>query len=130
MRKGESAMKSKRFLLMAASLVMIFAMLAGCASPATPAPQQTQPPAAEQPPAEQATEPPAGAGPVVIQYWSNGWFPSAIDGRMKLVDKFNQEYKGKIQVEYVQGNWDNGEQYLQNGIAAGGEIGRASCRER
>ena len=120
-------MKEKRFLLMAASLIIVIAMITGCASPATPAPQQTQPPAAEQPPAEQppaeqATEPPASAGPVVVQYWSNGWFPSAIDGRMKLVEKFNEEYKGKIQVEYVQGNWDNGEQYLQNGIAAGGGI--------
>ncbi len=41
---------------------------------------------------------------------------------MALVDRFNEEYKGKIKVEYVQGNWDTGEQYIQNGIAAGGGI--------
>jgi multiple sugar transport system substrate-binding protein len=110
-------MKHNRFLLVTASLIMILSMLAGCGSPATPAPQATQPPAAAQP-----TSPPASTGPVVVQYWSNGWFPSAIDGRKALVDKFNAEYKGKIEIQYVQGNWDNGEQYLQNGIAAGGGI--------
>jgi ABC-type glycerol-3-phosphate transport system substrate-binding protein len=61
-------------------------------------------------------------GPVVVQYWSNGWFPSSISGRKALVDKFNQEYAGKIQVEYVQGNWDQGETYVQSGVAAGGSI--------
>ncbi len=76
------------------------------------------PPAAEQP----TEAPAASAAPVVVQYWSNGWFPAAIDGRKAMVDKFNEEYKGKIQVDYIQGNWDDGEQYMQNGIAASGGI--------
>ena len=120
-------MKYNRFLLVAASILMVSALLAGCAGPATQAPQQpaateapqaaTQPPAAEQP-----TEAPGVGAPVVVQYWSNGWFPAAIDGRKAMVDKFNEEYKGKIQVDYIQGNWEDGEQYLQNGIAANGGI--------
>jgi len=134
-------MKSNRILFVAASLLMVAALLAGCGGAATPAPQATQAPqvteapqvtqapvvteapqVTQPPAAEQPTQAAAGGAPVVVQYWSNGWFPSAIDGRKALVDKFNKEHEGKIQVEYIQGDWATGEQYLQNGIAANGGI--------
>jgi ABC-type glycerol-3-phosphate transport system substrate-binding protein len=60
--------------------------------------------------------------PVTIQYWSTAWFPSSIAGRKRLVDTFNKEYEGRIHVEYVQGDWDQGETYIQSGAAAGGGI--------
>ncbi|MGH2617066.1 MAG: extracellular solute-binding protein, partial [Thermomicrobiales bacterium] len=60
--------------------------------------------------------------PVNIQFWSTAWFPSSIAGRQQLVDKFNQEYEGRINVEYVQGDWGQGETYVQSGAAAGGGI--------
>jgi multiple sugar transport system substrate-binding protein len=64
----------------------------------------------------------SSSGPVKVQLWSDAWFPSSISGRKALVDKFNQEYQGKIQVEYVQGDWDQAETYVQSGAAAGGGI--------
>jgi multiple sugar transport system substrate-binding protein len=126
-------MKYNRFLLVAVSILMVSALLVGCAGPATPAAQQTQPPAAEQPTApaaeqptapaaEQPTAPAAGGAPVVVQYWSNGWIPGSIDARKAMVDKFNAEHKGQIEVQYIQGDWAVGDQYIQNGIAAGGGI--------
>lgn len=59
---------------------------------------------------------------VTIQLWSTAWFPSSIDGRMAMVDKFNEEYRGSIQVEYIQGDWGEVETYVQSGVAAGGGI--------
>jgi fructooligosaccharide transport system substrate-binding protein len=95
-------MKKNRHLFEIASLILAIVILMGCAAQPTAAPQPT--------------------GPVKVQYWSNGWFAQSIDARKAIVDKFNQEYKGKIEVEYIQGNWDDGEQYIQNGAAAGGGI--------
>ena len=95
-------MKKNRHLFEIASLILAIMILVGCAANPLPHPQPT--------------------GLVKVQYWSNGWFAQSIDARKAIVDKFNQEYKGKIEVEYIQGNWDDGEQYIQNGAAAGGEI--------
>ena len=64
----------------------------------------------------------AAQEPVTIQFWSTAWFPSSIAGRQQLVDKFNEEYQGRIQVEYVQGDWGQAETYVQSGAAAGGGI--------
>ena len=64
----------------------------------------------------------AAQEPVTIQFWSTAWFPSSIAGRQQLVDKFNEEYQGRIQVEYVQGDWGQAETYVQSGVAAGGGI--------
>jgi ABC-type glycerol-3-phosphate transport system substrate-binding protein len=64
----------------------------------------------------------AAQEPVTIQFWSTAWFPSSIAGRQQLVDKFNAEHAGRIQVEYVQGDWAQGETYVQSGAAAGGGI--------
>src|SRR5215216_5178428 len=64
----------------------------------------------------------AAQEPVTIQFWSTAWFPSSIAGRQQLVEKFNEEYQGRIQVEYVQGDWGQAETYVQSGVAAGGGI--------
>jgi ABC-type glycerol-3-phosphate transport system substrate-binding protein len=95
-------MKKNRHLFEFVSLILAIVILVGCAAKPAATPQPT--------------------GPVKVQYWSNGWFAESINARKAMVDKFNQEYKGKIEVEYVQGNWDQGEQYIQNGAAAGGGI--------
>ena len=39
-----------------------------------------------------------------------------------MVEKFNKENEGKVQVEYIQGDWSTGETYIQSGAAAGGGI--------
>lgn len=93
------------------SLIALTMILAACGQAATPAATTVV----------QATQAPA-AGPVVVQYWSNGWFPASIGARQAVVDKFNQEYKGRIQVEYVQGSWDDQATYVAGGAAAGGSI--------
>jgi ABC-type glycerol-3-phosphate transport system substrate-binding protein len=95
-------MKKNLRLFEIVSMVLAIVILAGCAAQPTAAPEPT--------------------GPVKVQYWSNGWFPSSISGRKALVDAFNKEYDGKIQVEYIQGNWDDQATYIQSGAAAGGGI--------
>lgn len=103
-------MTRNKWIVWLIGILLVAALAAGCAG-------EAEAPEAEAPEAEAG-----GEGPVKVQYWSNGWFPSSISGRKALVDKFNEEYKGKIEVEYVQGNWDNGETYLQSGVAAEGGI--------
>jgi ABC-type glycerol-3-phosphate transport system substrate-binding protein len=99
-------------------LIAVLLVLAACAPAAGPG---AAPAAGEAAPAaDQSAQ--TSAGPVTVQLWSNAWFPSSIGGRKALVDKFNEEYKGKIQVEYVQGDWGQGETYVQRGAAAGGGI--------
>jgi spermidine/putrescine-binding protein len=61
-------------------------------------------------------------GVVTLRYWSDAWFPSSITGRKQTVEKFNREHKGRIEVQYVQGDWDSAETYLQGGVAAHGGI--------
>jgi len=97
-------------------------VVTGCA---TPAAEVDDEPAAEAEEEEEVAEPESETEEqevVQIQYWSNGWFPASIDGRKALVDKFNEEYAGNIQAEYVQGDWGTGETYVQSGAAAGGGI--------
>jgi multiple sugar transport system substrate-binding protein len=128
-------------------LAIVLLILAACAPAAGPAPAPAEEavtteggaaapaeaeeaaPAATEAPAEEAAAEAAAAEtteastePVVVQLWSTAWFPSSIAGRQALVDKFNEEYKGRIQVEYVQGDWGQGETYVQSGAAAGGGI--------
>ncbi len=106
------ARNTSQWLFRAGALVTLLALAAGCAGPAaapTVAPQIT---AGEN----------GGEGEVTVQYWSNGWFPSAISGRQAIVESFNAEYDGRIEVEYIQGNWDNQATYVQGGAAAGGGI--------
>lgn len=86
-------------------LVLVTLLLAACSPAATATPAPT-----------------AAAGPVVVQYWSNGWFPSSISARQALVDMFNQDHQGTIEVQYIQGNWDDQSTYIQGGAAAGGGI--------
>jgi multiple sugar transport system substrate-binding protein len=107
-------MNRNRFLMIGFSLLLVMVFAVGCASPATVAP----------PAPEKATAAPTSQSqaPVVVQYWSNGWFPSSISARKAVVDKFNKENEGRIQVEYIQGSWDDQATYLQSGAAAGGGI--------
>ncbi len=108
--------RNKR-LLLSKSLTLLTALviLAACAAPAAPTIAPTAVP--------QATTAPATSQKVVnVQYWSNGWFPESIGARNAVVDKFNQEFKGRIHVEYIQGNWDDQATYIQSGAAAGGNI--------
>ena len=106
-----------KWILRAVTSIAALALVAGCAAPAaspTTAPQTTAVP--------QATAAATSQQEVKVQYWSNGWFPSSIAARQSVVDKFNAEYKGRIQVEYIQGNWDDQATYVASGAAAGGGI--------
>jgi ABC-type glycerol-3-phosphate transport system substrate-binding protein len=113
-------MKKNRHLFEIVSLILAIMILVGCGAKPTAAPQPTEVPPSAAP--EQPTAAAPAQAPVKVQYWSNGWFAESINARKAMVDKFNQEHQGKIQVEYIQGNWDDGEQYIQNGAAAGGGI--------
>ena len=119
-------MASKKWIIGLITILALFLIVTGCATPTATPQQEIEPQEQEAEPQQQETETPQqeteGEGPVVIQYWSNGWFPSSISGRKALVDKFNSEYEGRIQVEYVQGDWGQGETYVQSGVAAGGGI--------
>jgi len=114
-------MKQKSRLFVVFNLLMAVLMLVGCAAQPTAAPATVAPATVAPATVAPATAAPA-TEPVKVQYWSNGWFPASIDGRKAVVDKFNQEYKGRIEVEYIQGDWGAGEQYIQGGAAAGGGI--------
>jgi ABC-type glycerol-3-phosphate transport system substrate-binding protein len=98
-------------------LVAGILILVACAQAVAPA---TAPSGEESAPAAEAGAP--SSEPVTVQLWSTAWFPSSIAGRQALVDKFNEEYQGKIQVEYVQGDWAQAETYVQSGAASGGGI--------
>jgi ABC-type glycerol-3-phosphate transport system substrate-binding protein len=100
-----------KWIFRAVTLSAALAIVAGCAAPA-----------ASPTTAPQATAAATSQKEVTVQYWSNGWFPESIGARQSVVDKFNQEYKGRIKVEYVQGNWDDQATYIQSGAAAGGNI--------
>src|SRR5258708_34836790 len=91
-------MEKNRYLFEMVSLILANMILVGCGAKPTAAPAQAL---------------------VKVQYCSNGWFAERINARQAMGDKFNQEHKGKIEVEYIQGNWDDAEQYIQNGDAAG-----------
>src|SRR3990172_8619608 len=109
-------MARKKWITVLITMLIVTLIAAGCASP-TPAPQPAPQEETQAPQQESESEEPA-----VVQYWSNGWFPSSISGRKALVDKFNSEHEGQIQVEYVQGDWSQGDTYVQSGVAAGGGI--------
>jgi fructooligosaccharide transport system substrate-binding protein len=128
-------MKHKSRLFVFFNLLMAVLMLVGCAAQPTPAAAPTAAPVVPAtavpvvvvPPTAEPVKPadtaaPAAAAPVKVQYWSDGWFAESINARKAMVDKFNKEYQGKIEVEYVQGDWDSADQYIQNGVAAGGGI--------
>jgi len=114
-------MKQKRYLFVVFNLLMAVLMLVGCAAKPTAAPATVAPATVAPATVAPATAAPA-TEPVKVQYWSNGWFPASIDARKAVVDKFNQEYKGRIEVEYIQGDWGAALQYIQSGAAAGGGI--------
>jgi multiple sugar transport system substrate-binding protein len=120
-------MKSRLIFLI--SVLAIVSMLFTACAQATPAPQATQKPAqATQAPAQatqapaQATQAPATGEPVKISLYSVAWTTIHQVMMAKLAAKFNEEYKGKIQVEIVQGDWGSVDTYMTGGIAGGGGI--------
>ena len=113
-------MKKNRHLFEIVSLILAIMILVGCGAKPTAAPQPTEVPPSGAP--EQPTAAAPAQAPVKVQYWSNGWFAESINARKAIVDKFNEEYAGRIEVEYIQGDWGVGEQYIQSGVAAGSGI--------
>jgi multiple sugar transport system substrate-binding protein len=121
--------KSKLFVSVAA-LAVLAMLLVSCAPSAVPTPEviteveEVEVTRVVEGEAETivvtATPPPPEE--VTVQIFSNAWFPSSIAGRMALVDKFNEEYKGRIQVDWIQGSWDQAETYVQGGVGAQGGI--------
>jgi multiple sugar transport system substrate-binding protein len=112
----------KTRLIFLISVLAIVSMLFTACAQATPAPQATAKPAqATQAPA-QATQAPATGEPVKISMYSVAWTSIHTAMMAKLADKFNEEYKGKIQVEIIQGDWGSVDTYMTGGIAGGGGI--------
>src|SRR5687768_9901542 len=95
MAGGETKMKRTPQLIRFVSALVLMAMLAACASTATPAPANTQPPAADTaaPEPTTATEP---SGKIVV------WMQEANQDQIEqtILDDFQAEYPD-IEVEFV-----------------------------
>jgi ABC-type glycerol-3-phosphate transport system substrate-binding protein len=131
--KGDMEMAGNKWIIGLLTLLILSLVVAGCATPTAAPVQESKSEEQVTKSEEQVTKSEEqvtkseeqvskSEGPVVVQYWSNGWFPSSIGGRKALVDKFNKEYEGRIKVDYVQGDWGSGDTYVQSGVAAGGGI--------
>jgi len=96
-------------------VLAIVSMLFTACQKATPAPQATEKPVP-------ATQAPATGEPVKLGLYSVAWTTIHQAMMVKLAEKFNEEYKGKIQVEIIQGDWDSVDTYVTGGIAGGGGI--------
>jgi multiple sugar transport system substrate-binding protein len=97
-------------LVMAVSLLFTAAACKGTATPSEPG----------------AAEPTEVEGEVVkIGVYTVAWSPSSQAMMAELIDKFNEEYKGKIEAEYIQGDWGEGDTYVSAGVAGGGGIADA-----
>jgi multiple sugar transport system substrate-binding protein len=87
---------------------------------ATEAPVVTEEPAATEEPVQ--TEEPAAAEPVKLALYSLAWIKDNQDMTVELINQFNEEHKGKIEIEYIQGDWGEVENYITSGVAGGGGI--------
>lgn len=107
-------MKTKRILVI--TVLMIASMLFTACQPAAP----TQAPA---PTLEEVvpTSPPT-TEPVKLTLYSVAWMSTHQAMLNQLIEKFNEEYSGRIEVEYIQGDWGEVENYLTAGVAGGGGI--------
>jgi multiple sugar transport system substrate-binding protein len=103
--------------LAAASLL---ATVVGCAPAATPAPPTEAP--TEAPPTPKPTPVPEA---VKIGIYTVAWSAPSQEMMATLIDMFNEEHKGKIEAEYIQGDWGEGDAYVTAGVAAGGGIADA-----
>ena len=100
--------------LLAASLL---AAMTGCGRAATPTPLSTE--ATEAPPTSEPTPVPEA---VRIGVYTVSWSPSSQAMMAELIDMFNEEYSGRIEAEYIQGDWGEGDTYVSAGVAGGGGI--------
>ena len=122
-----------KILMLLSTLVVLSMLAVACTPAATPAPTEPpQPPAVEptkapvqaptQAPQPEPTQPPAVAEPVKIGVYTVTWSKSSQDMVAKLIEMFNEEHKGKIQAEYIQGDWGEVDTYVTSGVAGGGGI--------
>ncbi len=105
-------------------------LLSACASPtaapteppvaATEAPVQTEEPVATEEPVQ--TEEVAATEPVKLSLYSLAWIKDNQAMTVELIKQFNEAYKGKIEVEFIQGDWGEVENYITSGVAGGGGI--------
>lgn len=82
------------------------------------APAEPEEPAVEEP--AEAEEP--AAEPVKLTLYSLAWIKDNQDMTVELINQFNEEHKGKIEIEYIQGDWGEVENYITSGVAGGGGI--------
>jgi len=113
-------MKTKLVFLI--SVLAIVSMLFTACGQATPVPQATEKPAQATEKPAQATEAPATGESVKLSLYSVAWMSTDQAMMAELIKKFNEEHKGRIEVEYVQGDWGEVENYLTAGVAGGGGI--------
>lgn len=116
-------MKTFALRLLAVIATASLVIAAGCVAAPTPAPTAVPPaePTAV-PTAVPPTEPPPAAEPVKIGVYTVAWSTPSMDMMAKLIEMFNEEHKGKIEAEYIQGDWDGGDTYIASGVAGGGGI--------
>lgn len=119
-------MKEKLIRVLAVIMAMsLLLTAAACKATATP----TEPVAGE-PTKEIVIEPTEEAAPpegevVKIGVYTVAWSPSSQAMMAELIDLFNEEHKGKIEAEYIQGDWGEGDTYISAGVAGGGGIADA-----
>jgi multiple sugar transport system substrate-binding protein len=103
-------------------VVSLLTMVAGCVPTAPPAPPATEAP--PQAPAETPVAPESAAPsePINIGVYTVAWSPSSQAMMAELIDLFNEEHAGKIEAEYIQGDWGEGDTYVSAGVAGGGGI--------
>jgi multiple sugar transport system substrate-binding protein len=109
----------KRIKYLVFSLLLVTALiLSACgkvtASEEAAAPAESEAVVAEV--AEEATE------PVKIGVYSLAWSTSSINMIKELIAKFNTEHEGKIEAEFIQGDWGQVENYITAGVSGGGGI--------
>ncbi|NMC14185.1 MAG: extracellular solute-binding protein [Chloroflexi bacterium] len=120
----------KKLMSIMTIIFIISLLLTACAAPTTapeePAPAATEAPAEPEEPAAPTEEPaqpeePA-AEPVKLSLYSLAWIKDNQDMTVELISQFNEEHKGKIEIEYIQGDWGEVENYITSGVAGGGGI--------
>jgi multiple sugar transport system substrate-binding protein len=101
-------------LLVAVGLLLTAAACGGTATPTEP---EEVGPSEEAPPPEEEV--------VNIGIYTVAWSPSSQAMMAELIEMFNEEYEGKIEAEYIQGDWGEGDTYVSAGVAGGGGIADA-----
>jgi ABC-type glycerol-3-phosphate transport system substrate-binding protein len=118
--------KSKIFVPVV-GLVIFTMLLAACGGPASPPEPVSEEPVSEEveEPVSEEPEEPASEEPeepVKIGVYTVAWSAPSQEMMATLIEMFNEEHKGKIEAEYIQGDWGEGDSYVTAGVAAGGGI--------